>query len=110
MEQAALHIEDLHALEDECVPARSLLIQLDAREQAGAACHTVALESIRLARFLKPDDDLPDAGRDIGRLLEPIGLKWDGEYELEAWSGENESLHRRVAEMLTTETTPERCP
>lgn len=53
LEQAALHIEDLYALEDEYVPARSLLIQLDAREQAGAACHTVALESIRLARFLK---------------------------------------------------------
>jgi len=104
VDHAAMHVGGLFAIDSDSVSRRTLLRQLDAREQAGAACQNIALEGARLARYLKPEDAAPDASEDIARLLRPTGLHWDGAYEVEKWAGENELFHRRVADNLTSKT------
>ena len=105
LEQARIHIEELQPLEDGMSP-QSVLKTLEGRESAGWACRQVALECRRMARYLFPDDKLPDAARDIVQFLDPLGLHWDGEYEIEAWPGENEALHERAASLLSARWVP----
>lgn len=102
VDQAVDHLCVLHIVEGLNLPTRFLLQELDARETAGYYTHMVALEADRLARFLMPTDQLPDAPADINWHLSPAGLKWDGQYQIESYVGENDALLSRVMNSVET--------
>jgi hypothetical protein len=99
LDQAFAHFDRLHDIGERSLSAMSLFEQLDARETAGFFCHKVALEAGRVARYLRPDEQTPDAIQDIRERLSPIGLKWDGAYEIESWPGENDALYDRASQL-----------
>ena len=96
LEQAARHCETLEAVEVSDLSFRSLMRVLDHREQAGFDFQKVAIECTRVLRYLRPDDEKPDAASDVARLL---GLVWDGAYEIEGRPGENEELRDKAGEL-----------
>ncbi|MBY3195073.1 MULTISPECIES: hypothetical protein [Rhizobium] len=65
---------------------------LNIREPLGFACKALAIEADRLNRYLLPSEQHLEAGEYVSEFLADSQFRWNGEYEVERFEGENKRL------------------